>query len=96
MCLFLGEKIDIRIAGSVGPYGAYLHDGSDYTGSYKDKVTVEGLMEWHRPRFEALIEAGVDLLGFETIPAMIEAVALIQLLQKYPKMKAWLSFSCQV
>jgi homocysteine S-methyltransferase len=57
---------------------------------------VDDLITWHRPRFEALIEAGADLLGFETIPAMIEARALIQLLKEYPKMKAWVSFSCQV
>ncbi|KAI4464761.1 hypothetical protein MML48_3g00001192 [Holotrichia oblita] len=30
------ENTNILVAGSVGPYGAFLHDGSEYTGSYKD------------------------------------------------------------
>ena len=29
------------MAGSVGPYGACLHDGSEYTGVYAEKMTVE-------------------------------------------------------
>jgi len=29
------------VAGSVGPYGAFLHDGSEYTGAYEDKMTLE-------------------------------------------------------
>ncbi|KAK9510451.1 hypothetical protein O3M35_005238 [Rhynocoris fuscipes] len=90
-----GIKRCIKVAGSVGPYGAYLHDGSDYTGSYFNKITKQELIDWHRPRFEALIEEGVDLLGFETIPAMIEAEALITLLKEFPTQKAWISFSCK-
>jgi len=29
------------VAGSVGPYGACQHDGSEYTGNYVDHMTVE-------------------------------------------------------
>ena len=29
------------IAGSVGPYGAFLHDGSEYDGSYVDTMSKE-------------------------------------------------------
>ena len=29
------------VAGSVGPYGACLHDGSEYTGDYVDHMTKE-------------------------------------------------------
>ena len=32
---------EILIAGSVGPYGACLHDGSEYTGDYVDHMTKE-------------------------------------------------------
>ena len=28
-------------------------------------------MNWHRPRVEALLHAGVDILAFETIPALV-------------------------
>lgn len=84
------------VAGSIGPYGASLHDGSEYTGDYIDKVKKETLKNWHRTRMNALIEEGVDLLAIETIPALNEGVALIELLQEYPNQKAWLSFQCKV
>lgn len=29
------------VAGSVGPYGAFLHDGSEYTGAYEAGMSVE-------------------------------------------------------
>ncbi|XP_075981443.1 translin-associated factor X-interacting protein 1-like [Anticarsia gemmatalis] len=85
----------ILIEGSVGPYGAHLHDGSEYDGSYADKVSPETMREWHIPRINALIEAGVDILAFETLPCQKEAEVLVNLLKEYPKMKAWLSFSCK-
>jgi len=59
------------VAGSVGPYGACLHDRSEYTGSYVDHVTPEELKAWHRPRMAALLEAGAHLLAIETIPALV-------------------------
>lgn len=36
------------VAASVGPYGAYLADGSEYRGDYK--LTEKELIEFHRPR----------------------------------------------
>lgn len=83
------------VVGSVGPYGAHLHDGSEYTGDYADNTPSETIKAWHTPRIKALIEAGVDLLAFETIPCEKEALVLMELLKEYPDMKAWLSFSCQ-
>lgn len=83
------------IAGSVGPYGAALNDGSEYTGSYIEGITMEELKDWHRPRIKALVESGVDLLAFETIPAQVEGEVLIDLIKEYPQQKAWLSFSCK-
>ncbi|XP_073988119.1 homocysteine S-methyltransferase YbgG-like isoform X2 [Rhodnius prolixus] len=89
-----GKKLNVQVAGSVGPYGAYLHNGSEYTGSYCKEVTKEELIEWHRPRITALVDGGVDLLAVETIPCSIEALAVIQLLTKeFPNVKAWISFS---
>ena len=32
-------RIKPLVVGSCGPYGACLHDGSEYTGSYIDHVT---------------------------------------------------------
>jgi len=83
------------IAGSCGPYGASLHDGSEYTGSYCINVSREFLIDWHRPRICALLEKGVDLLAIETIPCVREAEAVIDLLKEFPDSRAWLSFSCR-
>ena len=81
------------IAASVGPYGAYLHDGSEYTGDYG--LTVAELMDWHRPRMAVLATSGADLLACETIPSLAEAEALTRLLAEFPDTPAWLSFSCR-
>jgi S-methylmethionine-dependent homocysteine/selenocysteine methylase len=65
------------VAGSVGPYGALLADGSEYTGDYVDHVTVADLRAFHRPRMEVLADAGVDVLACETLPAAAEAEAVL-------------------
>ncbi|GAA6102547.1 homocysteine S-methyltransferase YbgG [Tachysurus ichikawai] len=83
------------VAGSVGPYGAFLHDGSEYTGVYASSMSVEELKNWHRPQIHSLVAAGVDLLALETIPSLKEAEALVELLREFPDAKAWLSFSCK-
>jgi S-methylmethionine-dependent homocysteine/selenocysteine methylase len=65
---------DVLVAGSVGPYGACLGDGSEYTGDYVDtKMTGKQLESWHFERIKRLCEAGVDLLAVETIPSVVEA-----------------------
>lgn len=84
------------IAGSVGPFGACQCDGSEYSGNYVDFMTTEDLILWHRPRIEALIQEKVDLLAIETIPSIIEAKAICQVLREHKQIKAWLSFSCRV
>jgi homocysteine S-methyltransferase len=81
------------VAASIGPYGAMLADGSEYRGHY---ARSDGqLRDFHRLRFEALAESGADLLAFETIPCLREALVLARLLEEFPSMSAWISFSCQ-
>jgi homocysteine S-methyltransferase len=81
------------IAASIGPYGAMLADGSEYRGGYAaDDRT---LAEFHRPRLQALADAGADLFAFETIPCLREAKVLARLLEEIPGRTAWLSFSCR-
>jgi S-methylmethionine-dependent homocysteine/selenocysteine methylase len=65
------------VAGSVGPYGAMLADGSEYTGAYVAELDVAALRRFHRPRMELLAEAGADVLACETVPAAAEAEALV-------------------
>jgi homocysteine S-methyltransferase len=81
------------VAASVGPYGAFLADGSEYRGNYG--LTEKELIDFHRPRMRALIEAGADILACETIPALIEAQALAKLLKEFPNSTAWFSFSAR-
>ncbi len=81
------------VAGSVGPYGAFLADGSEYHGDYG--LNEEELMDFHRPRMTALLEAGSDLLACETIPCLSEARALARLLGEFPTVSAWVSFSAK-
>jgi len=81
------------VAGSVGPYGAYLADGSEYRGDYN--LSEDELIAFHRPRVEALIASGADLLACETIPCGIEARALIRLLAEFPNTFAWFTFTAK-
>lgn len=83
---------DLLIAGSVGPYGAMLADGSEYRGDYDPGKTV--LRDVHAPRIEALLEAGVDLLALETIPTLTEAEVLVDLVEAFGA-RAWLSYQCR-
>jgi len=85
-----GKPRTLLVAGSVGPYGAYLADGSEYRGDYT--IPDEDMKAFHRPRIQALVDAGVDVLACETIPSFAEVTALVQLLQsEFPTTPAWIS-----
>ncbi|WP_336243298.1 homocysteine S-methyltransferase [Enterobacter cloacae] len=81
----------LLVAGSVGPYGAYLADGSEYRGDYVRRA--EEFTAFHRPRVEALLDAGADLLACETLPSFEEIKALAALVAEYPRARAWFSFT---
>jgi homocysteine S-methyltransferase len=82
---------DRWIAGSVGPYGAALADGSEYRGDYD--ISIDELRQWHRPRIELLVEAGVDVLALETIPCLAEVEALLAEIAGTGQ-PCWLSITC--
>lgn len=88
-----GGRLRPLVAASVGPYGAYLADGSEYTGAYE--LDEEALLAFHRRRWHLLAESGPDLMACETIPSALEARALARLLPETPEMAAWFSFSCR-
>nr|WP_221308541.1 homocysteine S-methyltransferase [Nocardiopsis mwathae] len=81
------------VAASVGPYGASLADGSEYTGAYD--LGEDGLAAWHRERWHILADSGADLLACETVPSYAEARALARLLAETPHVRVWVSFSCR-
>lgn len=81
------------VAASVGPYGAYLADGSEFRGDYG--LSLEDLKAFHAKRLATLIETKPDLLACETIPCLMEAQALCELLKDYPEVYTWVSFSAK-
>lgn len=87
----LDQPKPLLIAGSVGPYGAYLADGSEYTGAYQ--LSEEAFMEFHYVRIKALIDANVDLLACETLPSFTEIKALTKVIKQFPKISCWFSFT---
>lgn len=80
------------VAASIGPYGATLHDGSEYRGNYG--VGRDALRRFHEERLNVLDQAGADVLACETIPDYEEAQVLCDLLQDTQN-PAWISFSCR-
>ncbi len=81
------------VAASLGPYGACLANGAEYTGDYD--LDEQGLVAFHRERFLLLADTQADLLACETIPSAAEARALLRLLPERPAVRAWISFSCR-
>ena len=80
------------VAASVGPYGAAMHDGSEYTGQYS--VSAAGLRHFHSERLRLLDHSDADVLAVETIPNIVEAAILSELLAESGT-PAWLSFCCR-
>ena len=84
------HRPDGWVAASIGPYGAYLADGSEYRGDYD--LDVAGLRAFHRPRLDVLGSAGADVLAVETVPCLAEVEALCAELDG-TGLSAWLSVS---
>jgi len=81
------------VVASIGPYGAYLHDGSEYLGHYG--LTRDQLKDFHRARLAILVESQPDLLAFESFPSQLEAEAVVELLGEFPNATCWVSFTCK-
>lgn len=84
------ERVPL-IAASIGPYGAALHDGSEYTGSYD--ADADALRIFHAERLQLFDESDADVLALETIPSLTESEVLAELLAAC-RTPAWVSFSC--
>jgi homocysteine S-methyltransferase len=87
----------VLVAASVGPYGAMLANGAEYTGRYDlgaRSAAVAAHRDFHGPRAEVLASAEPDLLAVETIPSIAEAEALVEVLDDLES-PAWVSFSCR-
>lgn len=85
-----GREYPLCLA-SVGPYGAFLADGSEYRGNYK--INDDELSKFHRRRMEILKNAGADMFLIETIPSKREALVCADLAEELG-VDYWISYSC--
>jgi homocysteine S-methyltransferase len=83
---------DVKVAASVGPYGASLADGSEYKGNYG--VSKQELKDFHARRLEVLISTSPDYLALETMPDTFEVEVLLELLSDC-LIPFWVSYSCK-
>ena len=81
------------VAASVGPYGAFLADGSEYRGDYG--IGRDALAGFHRKRWRLLADSGADILACETLPSFDEARVLARMAEDAPHKPAWFSFTCR-
>lgn len=78
-----GSHEQVKIALSLGPYGACMIPGQEYSGKYDDLHNDEdALFQWHLDRLRLFMEADGDLLSrveyiaFETLPRLDEIRAV--------------------
>jgi homocysteine S-methyltransferase len=87
----------VLVAGSLGPYGAALHNGGEYDGNYD--CSFDDLIRFHRERIAVFAEASgahaPDLLAFETFPSLEEVRAVGEAMAPWRELRAWFSFSCR-
>jgi homocysteine S-methyltransferase len=84
---------DARVAASIGPFGAWLADGSEYTGRYD--VPLEVMRSRHTERIRVLTGTNVDLFAVETQPRADEAEMIAEILVDHGAPPAWFSFGCR-
>jgi homocysteine S-methyltransferase len=87
------NRLKPLVAASVGPYGAFLANRSEYTGNYG--ISEHELVNFHRERLKTLVSAGPDILACETLPCFAEARALVRLMEDLDMIPAWVSFSAR-
>ena len=80
------------VACSVGPFGAYLGDGSEYNGRYS--ASWSEVRAFHRARLEVLVDTAPDIFAIETIPSRAEAEIVVEELRALTDAPAWLTFTC--
>lgn len=80
------------VAASIGSYGAYLDDGSEYTGAYH--LSNKQFLAFHLPRLKAVLAEKPDLLAIETQPRLDEVLILLDWLKENaPQVPVYVSFT---
>jgi homocysteine S-methyltransferase len=83
----------VRIAASLGPWGAALHNGAEYHGRYQ--ISFSELVAFHAERIAIALDTSADLIALETVPSLEEAEAILRALEQLPAARAWISFTCR-
>lgn len=75
---------EIFICGSIGPFGAYLANGAEYTGKYGSHITEpQELKKFHYDITSQFISnPKCDIIGFETIPNYSEFQQIVDLMEE--------------
>ena len=81
------------VAASIGPFGAHLADGSEYTGGYR--LSADDLYAFQSERWHILADSAADILACETMPSMADVQAIVRLLHETPDRWAWISLMCR-
>ena len=68
------------VAASIGPYGAFLADGSEFRGDYG--VPAAALRDFHARRLDVLLATDPDLLAIETQPDIDEIAIILGLVHE--------------
>jgi len=87
------DQLSPLVAASIGPYGAFLANGSEFCGNYD--ISKKDLHSFHEQRWHLLATTSADLFACETIPSFQEAEVLLQLFREMPERFGWVSFSCR-
>jgi len=81
------------IAGSVGPW---IGCGNPPLSSELSLTEArEKLSAWHEDRIKRLTVGGVTLFAVESMPGSTEALAVLDVLEKIPGSRCWMSFKCR-
>ena len=86
------ERKNLVASAAIGPYGAYLADGSEYRGDYK--VEPEVIEAFHKERMQLLKDAGAEIFACETLPCLWEAEIILKAAKELD-VPCWFSFSCK-
>lgn len=80
------------VAASLGPHGATMGDGSEYSGV--QHLEAAGLYAFHAERTRSALLAQPDIVFFETIPTRDEALIAARVARDLHVPRMWLSLSC--
>lgn len=83
----------VWIAASLGPYGAALHNGSEYHGNYD--AGFADMVHFHAERLAVIEMTQADFVALESIPSLEEAEAIVEAMHQHPAIHGWISFTCK-